>query len=131
MTKKTTGPGRHRPGARTIAVCEALELAPTDIYGIKARTGLILNAVHKVCTRGALMGLFTRDKSYTPQQWSVRPDWREAIEKGLLNKVPDRISRNSTPSAKYEGIKSRRPDRKGPLVLQSVWGAVVGQSLSQ
>lgn len=132
MSNRPAGrPNYHPPGARTIAVCQALTGGPGDVYYIRERTGFILNAVHKICTRGALMGLFTRDKSYTPQQWSVRPDWREAIDNGLLSKVPDSKPRNSEPSPAWERRKyNKRRDKAGPLVLQSVWGSVVGQSLS-
>ena len=108
-----------------------MALAHTDIYGIKARTGLILNAVHKATSLGALMGLFVRDKTHIPQRWSVRPDWREAIDKGLLNTCPRAKPRNETPSARYAQQKSYGRDRRGPLVLQSIWGSVVGQSVQQ
>jgi len=131
VTKKTSSQ-RHPPGPRIIAVCEVLAAGPADVYEINERTGLNdLNAARKATSRGALMGLFTRDQTCKPQRWSVRPDWREAIDQGLLTTCPKPKPRNGTPSPKYEGIKSRKLDRSGPLVLQRVWGSVVGQSLSQ
>lgn len=132
MTKKATGAQRHPPGPRIIAVCEVLASGPADIYEIDARAGLHdLNASRKATSRGALMGLFTRDQTVKPQRWSVRPDWREAIDQGLLKVCPKPKPRDGTPSPSYARVKSLRPDRKGPLVLQSVWNAAVGQSLSQ
>lgn len=122
----------HLPGRRIIAVCEVLACGPTDIYDIDERTGMHnLNAARKATSRGALMGLFTRDQTCKPQRWIVRADWREAIEQGLLKTIPKAKPRNGTPSPRYEREKLARPDRKGPLVLQSVWNAAVGQSLSQ
>lgn len=130
MSKPTGKSNGHKPGARIIAVCEILASGPTDIYEINERTGLNdLNAARKATSRGALMGLFTRDQTFKPQRWSVRPDWREAIDQGLLKTCPKAKPRDGTPSPSYAREKSLRPDRKGPLVLQSVWGSVVGQSL--
>jgi len=131
MSNPTGRPNHsHKPGARIIAVCEVLSNGPADVYEIDECTGLHdLNATRKATSRGALMGLFTRDQTCKPQRWSVRPDWREAIERGLLKTIPKAKPRNGTPSPRYEREKSHRPDRKGPLVLQRVWNAAVGQSL--
>jgi len=134
MSKKPTRrPSGHPPGPKIIAVCEILTRGPANVYEINERTGIHdLNATRKATSRGALMGLFTKDMTAKPQRWSVRPDWQGAIEQGLLKACPKPKPRNGTPSPRYEREKNYgRTDRKGPLVLQSVWNAAVGQSLSQ
>lgn len=111
---RATGAKKGRPiGERTKLVCEALDSGPLNIAGITARTGLTRNEAHKVAARAALMGLTSRDKSYTPQRWSVISDWREAIERADWQEPR---------------VPKPRNIRFDARALQGVWGSVVGLS---
>jgi len=117
MTKPTGKPKGRPIGEKTKSVCAALDGRPGTARQVKDRAGLTSKEAQKVLAQGAVMGLFERDKSHSPQVWSVIEDWREAIGQRKLAPVP-----------RYEGPR-QTPFTGDRLALQRVWGSVVGQSL--
>lgn len=95
-----------RIGPATAA--QVRRLMPVDMHRSNAK---------KYCHRATCMGFMTCDRTVSPMQFSVVPDWRERVDaKG-----------KHLPAPAEQPKKKRAPRQRQGFALQSAWAGLAAQ----